>query len=213
MSDEAEAEARASLRRTARSLFARSLTHGSTGNISVRVGRRILVTPTGSSLGEVTVEDLAVIDDTGAHLEGPPPSKESFLHAALLRTRPQDNAVVHTHSTFAAALSCVPHDDPSNVFAPLTAYGVMRLGQVPLLPYHAPGDARLATLIEAAGTRHHALLLSNHGFVVSARSLAAAADALEEFEETAKLHLLLRGHPTRPLTSEQVALLSGSAGG
>jgi 3-dehydro-4-phosphotetronate decarboxylase len=191
----------------ARSIFSRSLTHGSTGNISVRVDDRILVTPTGSSLGTVSVDELSVIDLTGRHLDGAKPSKEAFLHAAVLRARPTATAVVHTHSTHAAAVSCMDGLDAGNALPPLTAYFAMRIGKLPLLPYHAPGDDSLEAIAETAARDHLALLLSNHGPVVAGSSLSAAMDALEELEETAKLFLLLQGHRTRPLTPAQVDAL------
>jgi ribulose-5-phosphate 4-epimerase/fuculose-1-phosphate aldolase len=192
---------------SARSLFTRQLTHGSTGNISVRAGDGILVTPTGSSLGTVTAAELSTIDLDGRHIAGPKPSKEAFLHAATLRARPTAAAVVHTHSTYAAAMSCLDGLDPTNAIPPLTAYFAMRVGQLPLLPYHAPGDTSLEHLAEATAREHPAMLLANHGPVVAAATLSAALDAIEELEETAKLFFLLRGHPTRPLTSEQVQRL------
>lgn len=193
--------------RAARSLFDRGLTHGSTGNVSVRGEGGILVTPTGSSLGTVTAEELSLIDDRGRHLTGPTPSKEAFLHAAVLRARPGAQAVVHTHSTHAAAVSCLADLDPSDALPPLTAYFAMRIGRLPLLPYHAPGDDTLEALAERTARDHVALLLSNHGPVVAGKTLSAAMDALEELEETAKLFLLLRGVATRPLTPAQVDAL------
>ncbi|MCX7520908.1 aldolase [Microbacterium sp. STN6] len=206
--DPAEEEAaRDAIVAAARSAFSRSLTHGSTGNISVRVGERIIVTPTGSSLGTLERDDLSVIDASGAHVDGPKPSKEAFLHAALLRARPSDNAVVHTHSTHAAAVSCLDGLDPDNALPPLTAYYAMRIGSLPLLPYHAPGDSSLGALAERVATDHHAMLLANHGPIVSAPTLAAAMDAIEELEETARLFFLLAGHATRPLSPEQVSAL------
>jgi ribulose-5-phosphate 4-epimerase/fuculose-1-phosphate aldolase len=202
-----EQTARDALVAAARSLFTRSLTHGSTGNLSVRVGDRILVTPTGSSLGTVTAEDMSVIDDQGAHVDGAKPSKEAFLHAAVYRARPTAQAVVHTHSTYSAAVSCLAGLDPANALPPLTAYFAMRIGTLPLLPYHAPGDNTLEALAESTARDNLAMLLSNHGPVVSGTSLNAAMDALEELEETAKLFLLLDGHATRPLTPEQASAL------
>lgn len=188
---------------TARSLFHRALTHGSTGNISVRAGENILVTPTGSSLGTVEAADLSLLNAQGEHLEGPAPSKEAFFHAAMLRARPQAQAVVHTHSSYSAAVSCLRDIDPADALPPLTAYFAMRVGRLPLLPYHAPGDSDLGPLVEEMARNHSALLLSNHGPVVAGASLAAALDAVEELEETAKLFLLLRGSATRPLSEAQ----------
>jgi ribulose-5-phosphate 4-epimerase/fuculose-1-phosphate aldolase len=194
---------RAEIISAARSLFDRSLTHGSTGNISVRIGGNILVTPTGSSLGTVTAEDLSVIGADGTHVDGPKPSKESFLHAAILRARPGANAVVHTHSTHSAAVSCLADLDDDDALPPLTAYFAMRIGRLPALPYFAPGDSRLRPAAEGAARTNIALLLRNHGPIVSGSTLGAAMDALEELEETAKLFLLLDNRPTRPLSAAE----------
>ena len=203
-------QARDEIVRAARSLFSRGLTHGSTGNLSVRVGDAILVTPTGSSLGTVEAHQLSIIDPSGRHIDGARPSKEAFLHAAVLRARPSAAAVVHTHSTHSAAVSCMVGLDPHNALPPLTAYFAMRVGRLPLLPYHAPGDATLGPLAEETARNHSAILLSNHGPVVAGADLNAAMDAIEELEETAKLFLLLRGIPSRPLTTQQASVLSNS---
>jgi len=199
-----EATARAQVVDVARSIFTRGLTHGRTGNVSARLGDRILVTPTGSSLGTVAPDDLSVIGLDGEHLDGSAPSKEAFLHAAMLRARPDATAVVHTHSTYSAAVSCLADVDPASVLPPLTAYFVMRVGTLPLLPYHAPGDATLERLAESTARNHHALLLRNHGPVVAGPSLSNALDALEELEQTAKLFLLLHGRATRALAQVEV---------
>ena len=95
--------------------------------------------------------------------------------------------------------------DPDDLLPPLTAYYVMRIGTLPLVPYYAPGDMALAEAVRGYAGRHHALLLANHGPVVAGSSLAAAADAVEELEATAKLYLLLQGQRVRPLTPAQVA--------
>ncbi|MEU5658451.1 3-oxo-tetronate 4-phosphate decarboxylase [Streptomyces sp. NPDC047737] len=204
-----ETAARALMVRTARSLFTRGLTHGSTGNLSVRLADgSLLLTPTGSSLGTVEEAELSRADLTGRHLDGPRPTKEAFLHAAFYRARPDAHAVVHLHSTHAAAVSCLDGVDPDNALPPLTAYYAMRVGTLPLLPYHAPGDSSLEPLAELTARTHHAVLLANHGPVIAAATLEQAADAIEELEETAKLHLLLKGHRTRPLTPEQAAALA-----
>ncbi|GAA1325336.1 aldolase [Brachybacterium rhamnosum] len=202
-----DASLRARLVDAAHSLFDRRLTHGRTGNLSIRTGDRILVTPTGCSLGALTASELSVIALDGSHLEGAPPSKEAFLHAAVLRARPQDTAVVHTHSAHSAAVSCLADVDEHDVLPPLTAYYAMRVGTLPLLPFHAPGDPNLGPLAEETARTHRALLLRNHGPVVAGADLAAAMDALEELEETARLHLLLHGHRTAPLTPAQAAAL------
>ncbi|MFF9035364.1 class II aldolase/adducin family protein [Streptomyces sp. NPDC014892] len=143
-------------------------------------------------------------DIDGRHLDGPRPTKGAFLHAAFYLARPTANAVVHLHSTHAAAVSCLADVDPANVLPPLTPYYALRVGTLPLLPYHAPGDATLEPLAETTARDHHAIL----GPVVAGATLEQATDAIEELEETAKLHLLLRGHATRPLTPDQAAELA-----
>jgi ribulose-5-phosphate 4-epimerase/fuculose-1-phosphate aldolase len=187
------------------SLFARRLTFGRTGNISVRDGEHVRVPPTGASLG--ALDALSVIDLDGRHVDGPKPSKEAFLHAAVYRSRSDAGAVVHLHSTYSVAVSCLDGLPAEDVLPPLTAYYVMRVGTLPLLPYHAPGDDSLESLAEETARQHSAFLLANHGPVVAGADLAAAADAVEELEETARLFLLLQGHRTRPLTADQVAEL------
>jgi len=187
------------------SFFSRSLTFGRTGNLSVRQGDRVVTTPTGVSLGALDAENLSVIGLDGTHVDGPKPSKEAFLHAAVYRARPDAGAVVHLHSTHAVAVSCLADVDPHDVLPPLTAYYVMRVGRLPLVPYHAPGDTSLEEIALATAAECPCFLIANHGSVVAGRDLAAAADAAEELEETARLCLMLRGHDTRPLDSEQVA--------
>ena len=131
------------------SLFARSLTFGRTGNLSgLDTDGTLLLTPTGVGLGELDVDSLSRIDSTGQHIAGLRPTKEAFLHQAMYRARPSARAVVHTHSTYSVAVSCMRDTNPDNAIPPLTAYYAMRVGTLPLLPYHAPGDPALGPLAE-----------------------------------------------------------------
>jgi ribulose-5-phosphate 4-epimerase/fuculose-1-phosphate aldolase len=188
-----------------RSMFERGLTHGSTGNISARCADGWLLTPTGASLGRLDPGRLSKLDWNGKLLSGDAPSKESFLHLAMYQERERNGAVVHLHATHSVAVSVLQDLDPDDLLPPLTAYYVMRIGTLPLVPYYAPGDLGLAEAVRGYARRHHALLLANHGPVVGGSSLAAAADAVEELEATAKLYLLLQGRRVRALTPEQVA--------
>jgi 3-dehydro-4-phosphotetronate decarboxylase len=205
MTDTAAREALCGL---GRSLFERGLTHGSTGNLSVRIDGGYLLTPTGSSLGALDPARLSVLDTDGVHVRGDAPTREALLHLAMYRERPRDRAVVHLHSVHSVAVSVLADVDPANVLPPLTAYYAMRIGTLPLLPYYAPGDSALADAVGRAAGRHHALLLANHGPVVSGTSLSAAADAIEELEATAKLWLLVRRERVRPLDAAQLADLA-----
>lgn len=191
----------------ARSMFDRGLTFGSTGNLSVRIAGGWLMTPTGSSLGHIDPARISRLDDSGRPVSGDPPTKEAFLHLAMYRERPRAQAVVHLHSTYSTAVSCRADLNCEDVLPPLTAYYVMRIGQLPLVPYHPPGDPSLAAAVGRLASRHHAVLLANHGPVVAGTSLEAAVHAIEELEETAKLSLLLERCPVRALTPEQVAEL------
>ncbi|MEM7318343.1 MAG: 3-oxo-tetronate 4-phosphate decarboxylase [Pseudomonadota bacterium] len=191
--------------RLARSLFDRGLTFGSSGNISIRLDDGWLMTPTGSSLGDLDPARISRLDTNGNLLAGDPPTKESFLHTVMYQQRPRAGAIVHLHSTHSVAVSCLHGIDPKNVLPPLTAYYVMRIGLLPLVPYFPPGDLKLADAVREMASDHHAVLLANHGPVVAGKSLKDAVYATEELEETAKLFLLLQTLKTRPLTAEQVA--------
>jgi 3-dehydro-4-phosphotetronate decarboxylase len=192
------------------SFFRRGLTFGRTGNLSaVDSDGTVIMSPTGVSLERLSIGSLSRVTRDGQHIGGPPPTKEAFLHLAIYRARPEARAVVHTHSTHSVAVSCLRDVDRRNALPVLTAYYAMRVGELPILPYHAPGDQSLGAAAELAAAQHHALLLANHGPIVAGDDLAAAADALEEIEETAKLYLLLRGHAVSPVTDPEAQRLSG----
>jgi ribulose-5-phosphate 4-epimerase/fuculose-1-phosphate aldolase len=202
-----ERDLRERLCRWARSLFDRGLTGGSSGNISVRTEAGFLATPTNACLGFLDPAALAELGPDGAHVGGPVPTKEVPLHMAFYAARPQAGAVVHLHSTYATLLSCLADTDPEDAVPALTPYVVMRVGRVPLLPYVAPGDPAIAPRIREKAADAAAVLLGNHGPVVSGTTLEAAVFASEELEETAKLAILGRGLSARPLSQEAIAAL------
>lgn len=190
--------------RLSRSLFERGYSVGSAGNISVAVDDGILMTPTNSCLGFLDADRISKLDRNGRHISGDKPSKEVFLHQAFYETRPGTGAVVHLHSTYATALSCLPDLDEHDCIAPLTPYVVMRVGQVRLLPYVRPGEPAMGEMIRELNGQYAAVLLANHGPVVTAKDLTTAVYAAEELEETAKLLVLLRGQNPRLLTQAQI---------
>jgi 3-dehydro-4-phosphotetronate decarboxylase len=202
-----ESKLREEICRLGESLFTRGLTFGSAGNISARLEDGWLMTPTNFSLGRLDPARLAKLDANGKLVSGEPPTKETFLHRAMYSERPQAGAVVHLHSTYSVAVSALADVDAANVLPPITAYYVMRVGRLPLVAYYPPGDPALADAVQRLAGKHHAVLLANHGPVVAGSTLDAAANAIEELEETAKLFLLLRGSKVRLLTDEQVAAL------
>src|ERR1700712_3834170 len=187
------------------SLFARGFSVGSAGNISVRLPDGYLMTPTNSSLGRLDPDRLSKLDTTFQHIGGDKPSKEVFMHRAFYQARDDAGAVVHLHSTQATAVSCLPDVNPVNPIPPLTPYFVMRVGRsMPIIPYYRPGDPAMEPAIRAAAPNARAVLLANHGPVVSGKTLLDAVYAAEELEEAAKLYLTLRGSAPRVLTPAQV---------
>jgi ribulose-5-phosphate 4-epimerase/fuculose-1-phosphate aldolase len=187
-----------------KSMFDRGLTVGSSGNLSARLDDGWLMTPTNSSLGRLDPATLSKVDDQGKLLSGARQTKESFLHLSVYEQRPAAAAIVHLHSTHSVAVSCLADVDPKQPIPPITAYYVMKVGDLVLLPYYAPGDMSLANAVREVAGRHHAILLANHGPIVAGKDLESAVYAMEELEETAKLYLLLRGSRPRLLSAEQV---------
>ncbi|RQP06004.1 MAG: aldolase [Paracoccus sp. BP8] len=202
-----EQELREELVRLSRSLYERGFSVGSAGNISVALPDGWLMTPTNSCLGFLEADRISRLDRDWNHVGGDRPSKEVFLHRAFYETRPGTGAVVHLHSTHATALSCLEDLDPEDTIPPLTPYVVMRVGRVPLVPYVIPGDPASGELIRGLEGRHPAVLLANHGPVVSGRDLRSAVYAAEELEETAKLAVLLAGRKVRLLKGADIEAL------
>ena len=201
-----EADTRALLVRLAASLFARGFSVGSAGNISTRLDDGgYLITPTNSSLGSLEAARISKLDADFQHVGGDKPSKEVFMHRAFYSARDDAGAVVHLHSTQATAVSCLPDVNPTAPIPPLTPYFVMRVGRtMPVVEYYRPGDPAMEPAIHAAARGARAVLLANHGPVVSGKTLTDAVYAAEELEEAAKLDLMLRGTAPRLLTPGQV---------
>ncbi len=202
----AETRLRESICDFARSIFERGLTGGASGNISARTADGgLLVTPTGSSFGRLDPARLSRFDATGRLVDGDKPTKEMPLHSAFYETRgDRAGAVVHLHATHSVALSILPDSDPESLLPPLTAYSIMRLGRVQLLPYFRPGDPAMGDAVRSLAGKRSAVVLANHGPVVAGRDLEAAVYAIEELEETARLALLTRGANPVGLTTAQI---------
>lgn len=187
------------------SLFQRGFSVGSAGNISVRLPDGYLMTPTNSCLGRLDPARISKLGPDWAHVSGDKPSKEVFMHRAVLTARAEAGAVVHLHSTHATAIACLAAPGDAAPIPPLTPYFVMRVGRsLPVIPYYRPGDAAMEPAIHAAALEAKAMLLANHGPVVSGATLVDAVYAAEELEEAARLALLLRGAGARALTAAQV---------
>ena len=201
-----------SLCETAESLYDRGYAFGSTGNISVRAGGRVWITPTGKSLKGLKPEQLACVDLNGESLNENRPSKEFPFHLAVYTRREDAGAVVHLHTLYSVALSCLDSFDPDEPLPPLTPYYFMRVAPLAVLPYFRPGSEALAAAVGEAAPAHNCMLLRHHGVVCAGATLSEAVDRAEELEQTARLHFILRGERVRHLTPEQVEDLKRTFG-
>ncbi len=204
--------------RVGRSLFERGYVHATAGNISVRVADGYLITPTDACLGFLAPDQLAHVDASGTPRNGPRASKTLALHRAIYDAEPAAHCVIHTHSTQLVALTLEGVWRADAVLPPLTPYFVMKVGRVPLIAYHRPGDPNVATLvaneIAAARARHvpiRAVMLDRLGPNVWHDSPAAAMATLEELEETARLWRTATPKPA-PLTDAQIDELRSAFG-
>ncbi|WP_413692246.1 aldolase [Psychromonas sp. KJ10-2] len=205
-----EAQLRQQMVDLARSMFERGYATGGAGNLSVKLPNgQFLATPTGSSFGRLVADELSVVDNTGAHISGKRPSKEVAFHLAIYEKDPECNAIVHLHSTYLTALSCLEDLDYSNAIKAFTPYYVMRIGELPVIPYYRPGAPEIAQELSKLAGKYRAFLLANHGPIITGTDFLDAVDNAEELEETAKLALLLADKPTRYLTDVEVEDLKG----
>lgn len=203
-----EQQARIEMVKIGASFFQRGYATGSAGNLSLLLeDGTILATPTGSCLGDLPAERLSKVSMDGEWLSGDKPSKEVAFHLSLYCNNPECKAVVHLHSTYLTALSCLENLDTKDAIKPFTPYVVMRVGEVPVIPYFRPGDERLGVELGKLAPNYTAFLLANHGSVVVGKDLRAAADNMEELEETAKLIFILGDRPVRYLTAAEIAEL------
>jgi ribulose-5-phosphate 4-epimerase/fuculose-1-phosphate aldolase len=206
--------------RVGRSLFARGYVHATAGNISVRLpaGQGFLITPTDACLGFLQPGQLAHTDTVGARLDGPPASKTLALHRAIYAAEPEAQCVLHTHATQLVALTLTGVWSAASVLPPITPYFVMKVGRVPLIAYHRPGDPAVAALVADAivaarqrGVPIRAVMLDRLGPNVWHDSPATASAVLEELEETARLWLLTQRR-AEPLSDAQIDELRGTFG-
>ncbi|TQI79724.1 ribulose-5-phosphate 4-epimerase/fuculose-1-phosphate aldolase [Serratia fonticola] len=204
----AERLAREEMVRLGASFFQRGYATGSAGNLSLLLpDGTLLATPTGSCLGELQADRLSKVSLSGEWIAGDKPSKEISFHRALYQNNAACKAVVHLHCTYLTALSCLQGLDTENAIKPFTPYVVMRVGQIPVVPYYRPGDLRLAEDLAKLAPRYKAFLLANHGPVVTGESLREAANNTEEMEDAAKLIFTLGNRPIRYLTHDEIAEL------
>lgn len=205
-----EVQARDEICRIGRSLFERGYVHASAGNISVRLADGFLITPTDACLGFLDPARLAKVGAQGEPLDHERASKTLALHRRIYETDPRAGCVIHTHSTHLVALTLSGVWSTEDILPPITPYFVMKVGHVPLIAYHRPGDTRVGDLVASAiedrarrGGRLHAVMLERLGPNVWHDTPAVAMATLEELEETARLWLLSNPRPA-PLSQAAI---------
>lgn len=217
-SPESEHALRAAICRVGASLHARGYAHATAGNISVRIGDGYLITPTDACLGTLEPQRLAAVDAHGQQTGGDRASKTLALHRRIYEAAPEAGCVIHTHSTHLVALTLAGVWSAADVLPPITPYFVMKVGHVPLIAYHRPGDPAVAELVAARiaamaarGTPIRAVLLERLGPNVWHRTPAEASAVLEELEETARLWLTVTPRPA-PLDEVRIEALRRAYG-
>jgi len=203
--------------RVGASLYARGYVHASAGNISVRTETGFLITPTDACLGQLDPARLAEVDAGGVQTDGDRASKTLALHRRIYAADPDARCVIHTHATHLVALSLAGVWSVDDIVPPITPYYVMKVGHVPLIAYHRPGDpavgdavARVVEAMRARGTPIRAVMLERLGPNVWHRSPAEASAVLEELEETARLWLMARPEPLSPAQIDELRLHFGA---
>jgi len=215
-----ETQAREEICRVGKSLFDRGYVHATAGNVSVRLSDGFLITPTDACLGFLDPAQLAKVDLQGQQVSGARASKTLALHQRIYesarRFDPGTRCVIHTHSTHCVALTL--HNEQIELLPPLTPYFVMKVGHVPVIPYHRPGDPAAAEVVTQTIGRYgeqgkpiRAVMLSRLGPNVWQDSPMAAMATLEELEETARL-AVLKPQGIEPLTEAQIEELRQSFG-
>ncbi len=197
-----ESDLRDEICRVGGSLFERGYVHATAGNISARLEDGFLITPTDACLGTLAPQRLARVGLDGVQLSGDRGSKTLLLHRRIYGADNTAQCVLHTHSTNLVALTLAGVWRQDDIVPPITPYFVMKVGHVPLIPYHRPGDAKVgdhvaATIARMAdrGIPIRAVMLDRLGPTVWHRTPAEAMATLEELEETARLWLTVNPKP------------------
>ncbi len=183
-----EHDLRRAIVESARQMNALGINQGTSGNISVRQGDAMLITPSATPYDAMQPGDLAAmpLDGQGAWTGPLKPSTEWPFHLAILNGRPEAGAVVHTHAPYCTTLSILRRDIPA-VHYMIAAFGG---STVRCAPFAMFGTAELAGLALKAMEGRNACLLANHGMIVAGPTLAKAMWLAVELETLAKQYCL-----------------------
>jgi len=181
-------------------LYERHLVTGIGGNVAIRDGDRVLVTPTGASLRALAPDEVVVVDLDGKVIGPGAPSKEITMHLAVLRAHPDATVACHVHGSHLITASCMlePGDDS---LPPLTPGYVYYAYPMPLVPFAVPGTPELVDMVADKIQGRRAVLLQNHGLVTVGRDIDEALNIAEEVDEAAQVFVLSQGQAA-PIPAE-----------
>ncbi|MEH3047624.1 class II aldolase/adducin family protein [Sphingomonas adhaesiva] len=209
MSGQSEKEARVALADAYRRVVDLGLTELSSGNLSMRLGDGMLISPAGADRDNISEDRLVLVDRDGRWENGLKPSSEWQLHAQVYRSNPRTSAVVHTHSDNCVAVACHCRDLPPFHYL----VGVFGGDNVPCVPYSTFGSDTLAKDVADALETHYACLMANHGMTACGPTLDIAISLAHRLEILCRQYLLAHrmGEP-RHLSSEDIAAFKERAG-
>ena len=196
---------------SSRELYDRKLIHASGGNTSVRDGDVVKITQTGAELGKLTPAEIVSVDLDGNVLDGEGPSKEMDMHLAMYRERPNAQAVIHVHPTYAIALSTLLEGELASAIPPYTAAFYVRAGRVPMIKYHPSGAHSLHEAVAALAPDYHAILLRQHGVIVAGPNMSVALGVVEEIEQCCQI-AVATGLKGAHLTDDQLQAMDDALG-
>lgn len=186
-------------------LYQKNLICSAGGNVSLRVGDNVLITPTGGTLGQLQPSDIVTTRlDTGEVIGEGRPSKELGFHLGMFRAHPELMGVVHVHPTASVAFSARYPTPKLNAVPATNAGFYVRSGQIPMLPYFPSGSKALHDAVNHLVGDFTTILLGLHGSIVGRKTLLEAFNATEEIEQNCEIYLLA-GEGAQFLTVEQRA--------
>lgn len=189
--------------RRANEFYDRGDAFGGSGNLSVRAGESVWVTPTGFPLKGLRPADMSEVGLDGSVRGQHRPSKEYPFHLAIYRARSDVSGIVHLHAPYAVAVSCLADLAEPDPLPAITPYYLMRVAPLGIVDYFRPGSDELASAVGAKAADVDCMLLRNHGLICTGPTFAEAADRAIELEETCRLHFILRDSQVRTLTTDE----------
>jgi L-fuculose-phosphate aldolase len=179
-------EAKQNFSNVCKKLYDKGFSPGYTGNVSLKIKDKILVTPSGFSLGDVEPENVVAIDFYGNVLEGAfKPTSEKFLHIGVYKKRPDISAVIHCHApkSSAFAVAGIPLSEP------ILSEHVLVFGEIPIAKYALFSTETLAEIVSEHFIKHDAVLMANHGVITGGKDLKDVFYKMETIEYCAEVYL------------------------